>query len=71
MRAWAYALSARWAEMIPRASALEYTTSQAPWTAHLVSNETAENAGPMVVNLGNLSGEAARWWAAVLAAVEG
>lgn len=69
--AWAYALSARWAEIIPRASPPEYTTSQAPWTAHPVSIEVAENARPMLVELGNLTGEAARWWAAVLAPGEG
>jgi hypothetical protein len=69
--AWAYALSARWAEIIPRASPIEYTTSQAPWIAHRVSGEAAENGRPMVVELGNLTGEAARWWAAVLAPGEG
>lgn len=67
----AYALTARWAEIIPRASPIGYTTSQAPWIAHQVSCEAAENSRPMVVDLGNLTGEAARWWAAVLAPGEG
>jgi hypothetical protein len=40
--AWAYALSARWVEIIPRASPLEYTASQAPWAAHPVTSEAAE-----------------------------
>ncbi|RSL88205.1 hypothetical protein CEP52_015291 [Fusarium oligoseptatum] len=71
MFAWAYALSARWAEIIPRASPMEYTTSQAPLTAHPVSSEAADNGRPMVVELGKLTGEAARWWAAVLAPGEG
>ncbi|EEU47533.1 uncharacterized protein NECHADRAFT_35839 [Fusarium vanettenii 77-13-4] len=31
--AWAYALSARWADIIPQASPLEYTDSQAEWVA--------------------------------------
>lgn len=69
--AWAYALSARWAESIPRASPIEYTPSQAPWIARQVSCEAAENGKPLVVELGNLTGDAARWWAAVLAPGEG
>jgi hypothetical protein len=69
--AWAYALSARWAEIIPRASPIEYTTSQAPWVTNEVSGEAAENGKPMVVELGKLTGEAARWWAAILAPGEG
>ncbi|KAI5866408.1 hypothetical protein GGS23DRAFT_602766 [Durotheca rogersii] len=69
--AWAYALSARWAEIIPRASRMEYTTSQAPWAVYAVSDEAADNSKPMVVELGKLTGEAARWWAAVLAPGEG
>lgn len=35
--------------------------SQAPWTAHPISGEAAENAIPMAVELGNLTGEAARF----------
>ncbi|KPM35998.1 hypothetical protein AK830_g10567 [Neonectria ditissima] len=69
--AWAYVLSARWAEIIPRASPPEYTTNQAPWTTHPVSNEATENGQPMMVELGNLTNEEARWWAAVLAPGEG
>jgi len=69
--AWAYALSARWVEIIPRASPIEYTTSQARWTSYRASGESAENDRPMVVELGSLTGEAARWWAAVLAPGEG
>jgi hypothetical protein len=71
MFAWAYALSARWAEIIPRASPIEYTASQAPWTTDAVFEEGGENGIPMVVELGELTGEAARWWAAVLAPGEG
>lgn len=71
MFAWAYALSARWAEIIPRASPVEYTTSQAPWTVHPDTNEVTEDDGPMVVELGKLTGEAARRWAAILAPGEG
>ena len=71
MFAWAYALSARWVEMIPRASPMEYTTSRAPWTALSVSREAVDSGRSMVVELGKLTGEAARWWAAVLAPGEG
>ena len=54
------------AESIPRISPREYTTSQAPWKAHPVSGKGAENCQPMVVGLGNLTGEVTRQWAAVL-----
>lgn len=69
--AWSYALSVRWAEIIPQASPLEYTTSQAPWIGYPVSNEVIEGGQHMVVDLGNITSEAARWWAAVLAPGEG
>jgi len=71
MFAWVYALSARWVEIILRASPIEYTANQAPWTAITVSNEGTDNGRPMMVELGELVGEAARWWAAVLAPGEG
>jgi hypothetical protein len=45
--------------------------SQAPWTAHSVSSKDSYNGRPMVVELGKLTDEAARWWAAVLAPGEG
>jgi hypothetical protein len=67
--AWAYALSARWAEIITRASPIEYTASQAHWTLRQGSGHATGNE--MVIELGNLTGEAARWWAAVLAPGEG
>ncbi|KAF4999066.1 hypothetical protein FDECE_11625 [Fusarium decemcellulare] len=69
--AWAYALSARWAEMIPRACPIEYTTNQAAWVSRSLSHEAANNAESMVVDLRNMTGEALRWWAAVLAPEEG
>ncbi|KAK6716506.1 hypothetical protein SNK04_007453 [Fusarium graminearum] len=67
MLAWAYALSVRWAEIIPRAS-MEYTASQAPWIIHSDPSKLDER---MVAELGELSSEAARWWAAVLSTGEG
>ncbi|KAJ3542096.1 hypothetical protein NM208_g4031 [Fusarium decemcellulare] len=71
MLAWAYALSARWTEMIPRATPMEYTTSQATWVSHSLSHEAFNNEESMLVDLGNVTGEAARWWAAVLAPEQG
>lgn len=68
--AWAYALSARWAEIISRASPMEYTADQAPWADRADSCGGADG-GPMVVELGEVSGEAARWWVAVLAPGQG
>ncbi|TQN68737.1 hypothetical protein CSHISOI_06595 [Colletotrichum shisoi] len=69
--AWAYALSARWTEMIGRASPMEYTTSQAPWAAAgpETPGEATDDPKPyMTVDLGNnLTSDAARWWTAVLA----
>ncbi|KAI8683196.1 hypothetical protein NCS56_00443800 [Fusarium sp. Ph1] len=61
--AWAYALSARWVEIIPQASPLEYTDSQAEWVA---SQSYDKRNADAIVELGVVSDEAARWWAAVL-----
>lgn len=71
MLAWAYALSARWTEIIHRASPVEYTASKASWEAPTASSEGASDGGYMVVEVGEVTGEAARWWAAVLAPGEG
>lgn len=70
MLAWAYALSVLWAEIIPRAS-MEYTASQAPWILNSDPSKRAEDDEHMNVELEDLSGEAARWWAAVLSTGEG
>lgn len=66
--AWAYALSARWADIIPQASPLEYTDSQAEWVANLSYDKRNADG---VVELGVVSDEAARWWAAVLSPGQG
>ncbi|KAK1973232.1 hypothetical protein LZ30DRAFT_744148 [Colletotrichum cereale] len=59
--AWAYILSARWAEIIPGASGPEYDSCTTAWADDYTSL-------PMtVVDVGNVDGDAARWWAAVLA----
>ncbi|RSL69548.1 hypothetical protein CEP53_002174 [Fusarium sp. AF-6] len=66
--AWAYALSARWTSIISGAAPLEYTASQAKWegTRHLPKDEA-----PVIIQLGSINHEAARWWAAVLAPGQG
>ena len=67
--AWAYVLSARWAEIIPRASAIEYLESVAPWNAKW----TGEEHGSLItaVDVGNVNDKAARWWSAILAPGQG
>lgn len=66
--AWAYALSARWTSIISGAAPLEYTACQAKWaeTRHLPKDESS-----VIVQLGSINDEAARWWAAVLAPGQG
>lgn len=66
--AWAYALSARWTSIISGAAPLQYTASQAKWagTRHLQKDEAS-----VIVQLGSINDEAARWWAAVLAPGQG
>ncbi|KAH7219632.1 hypothetical protein DER44DRAFT_879520 [Fusarium oxysporum] len=53
--AWAYALSARWAEIFSQASPLEYTGSQAEWLATLPCDSTEA-----IVDVGNVSDDVAR-----------
>lgn len=66
--AWAYVLSARWVEIISRASPITYTDNSGPWV--LKKDEPAKDA--MVVQLPpNTAVDAARWWAAVLSKGEG
>ncbi|EXK49722.1 hypothetical protein FOMG_02207 [Fusarium oxysporum f. sp. melonis 26406] len=59
--AWAYALSARRAEIFSQALPLEYTDSQAEWLA----TRTCDNT-EATVDVGNISYDAARWWAGVI-----
>lgn len=68
--AWAYVLSARWAEVVPGTTTLHYTDSQAAWKQ---SGTTTANGWPgeIPVELGPASDDAARWWAAVLAPDQG
>lgn len=61
--AWAYILSARWAELIPGANDVQYTGARAESSKHESSSIT--------IPIEALSGEAARWWQAVLAPGQG
>jgi len=66
--AWAYILSARWAEIIPGASGPEYSHWEADWDHENVSNENAQSGSPtMNIFVGDIDDDAARWWAAILA----
>ncbi|KAF5633847.1 immunoglobulin variable region used by the itc63b heavy chain [Fusarium tjaetaba] len=64
--AWAYVLSARWSEIFSQALPLEYTDSQAEWLDAPPCDNTEA-----VVDVGNVSHDAARWWAAVLSPGQG
>jgi hypothetical protein len=65
--AWAYVLSARWAEIVPGATAPEYTDHSA-----IREDSGTKDAGRCVrVDLGPASDDASRWWAAVLAPYQG
>ncbi|KAG6312764.1 hypothetical protein E4U22_001575 [Claviceps purpurea] len=68
MLAWAYVLSQRWSELIPGAADIEYTNKIAALSNGEGKSEVTE--GP-VVDLGVVTDEALRWWAAVLAPGEG
>lgn len=62
MFAWAYVLSSRWTEIIPGAGPIRYTESR---PASVPGHEV------LAVHLGGVSGDAARWWEAVLAPRQG
>lgn len=56
--AWAYILSARWTELIPGANNVQYTGAEGESSKHESSTIT--------IPIEAMSGEAARWWQAVL-----
>ncbi|KAF2463835.1 uncharacterized protein BDR25DRAFT_383147 [Lindgomyces ingoldianus] len=66
--AWAYILSARWTEVMPGPCTLTYTESQA--TYHDATNHQ-NNRNCIDVDIGGVSPEEARWWAAILARGQG
>ncbi|QSS59432.1 hypothetical protein I7I51_08867 [Histoplasma capsulatum] len=62
--AWSYILSARWAQLMPKAI-LAYTDSKA------YNSDKPRERDSAVVDLGAVDDNAARWWAAILAPGEG
>ncbi|KAM7191174.1 immunoglobulin variable region used by the ITC63B heavy chain [Rhypophila sp. PSN 637] len=68
MLAWAYILSARWAELIPGANPPSYSSNCAQLNAGNGSKAPDENCDSVVVDVGDVDEDAARWWTAVLAA---
>jgi hypothetical protein len=66
--AWAYALSARWTSIISGAAPLEYTASQAKWAGN---RHRPRDEASVIVQLGPINDDAARWWEAVLAPGQG
>ncbi|KAL5362703.1 hypothetical protein BJX96DRAFT_166867 [Aspergillus floccosus] len=62
--AWAYVLSARWAEVMPKAT-FQYSGTYATWTNGESVVESVD------VDVGDVQNDAARWWAAVLAPTPG
>jgi hypothetical protein len=66
--AWAYILSARWAEIIPGASGPEYSNCEAEWDDKSILLKNAPTGSTTAtIDLGDIDDDAARWWAAVLA----
>jgi len=66
--AWTYILSARWAEIIPGASAPKYSNFEAGWDlGNIHCGVMPTSSTKLIIDLGNVGDDAARWWAAVLA----
>ncbi|KAL6409767.1 hypothetical protein AUP68_06162 [Ilyonectria robusta] len=68
--AWAYVLSARWAELIPGTKPLKHTSSCAKGF-DCTDLPSGQQHVPISVDLGTVDRDAARWWASVLAPQEG
>jgi hypothetical protein len=66
--AWTYILSARWAELIPGACGPDYSEFKAGWDDQsTIFDEAPTGSSTLNVDLGDISDDAARWRAAVLA----
>ncbi|OJD10746.1 hypothetical protein AJ78_08325 [Emergomyces pasteurianus Ep9510] len=63
--AWSYILSARWVELMPGAE-LTYTEKQAEY-----GNNEGDEQTQVMVDVGDVDDDAAKWWAAVLSPGEG
>ncbi|KAH6638618.1 hypothetical protein BKA67DRAFT_652076 [Truncatella angustata] len=68
MLAWAYILSARWAELIPGARAPDYSNHGDWLNASNGLRGLANGNNSIVVDIGDVDEDAARWWTAVLSA---
>ncbi|KAK2594298.1 hypothetical protein QQS21_008004 [Conoideocrella luteorostrata] len=68
MLAWAYILSARWAELIPGARAPDYSNHGDQLNASNGLRGLYDGEDSVVVDVGNVDEDAARWWTAVLSA---
>ncbi|KAF5000804.1 hypothetical protein FGRMN_1411 [Fusarium graminum] len=63
LQAWAYILSAKWAELIPGAEIFQHDTSG----LNRPVDESTLNVGiPIIIPVGKVSGDAARWWTSIL-----
>ncbi|KAF2758958.1 hypothetical protein EJ05DRAFT_475201 [Pseudovirgaria hyperparasitica] len=66
--AWAYILSARWAEMMPESCSIRYTECRAIMCD---TSEPGIDPNTISVDIGPASSEERRWWTAVLAPDQG
>lgn len=66
--AWAYILSARWAELIPGADISDYNSHQAQLNSGNGPHGLEDDENSVVVDIGDVDDAAARWWTAVLVA---
>ncbi|KAF4449072.1 immunoglobulin variable region used by the ITC63B heavy chain [Fusarium albosuccineum] len=70
LQAWAYVLSARWAELIPGAHISQQGSSRSSGDSKgPPSQET--NQIPVTIDVGEVKGDAARWWNAILSVTGG
>ncbi|KAK3296949.1 uncharacterized protein B0H64DRAFT_416195 [Chaetomium fimeti] len=69
--AWAYVLSARWAEIMSEATSLVYTSSKAEDSTPGVQTTPLPDHLSLEVDISDASPDEARWWAAVLAPGQG
>ena len=64
--AWAYILSARWAEIMPEGASLVYTDNTADDSATDAQTVPLHDHKNLEVDIGDAGSDEARWWAAVL-----
>ncbi|KAF9772912.1 hypothetical protein IL306_009348 [Fusarium sp. DS 682] len=70
LQAWAYILSARWAELVPGAQLSRHDTPLSNGNTSRPSPGSTRGT-PMGINLGTLSDDAAQWWTSLLSAEGG